>query len=82
MLSGSGSSTAGTTCKVCDAQCAVPPHSGSLRQAEGLMHAPDTDAAAGAGDDEENWSRGLKAKQWWVWRERLMVMAAQQPGAG
>jgi hypothetical protein len=46
------------------------------------MHAPDTDAAAGAGDDEENWSRGLKAKQWWVWRERLMVMAAQQPGAG
>ena len=36
----------------------------------------------GAGDDEENWSRGLKAKQWWVWRERLMAMAAQQPGAG
>ena len=35
----------------------------------------------GAGDDEENWSRGLRAAQWWGWREHLMAMAAQQPGA-
>ena len=29
----------------------------------------------GAGDDEENWSRGLTPAQWWTWRGELMRLA-------
>ena len=33
----------------------------------------------GAGDDEENWSRGLTAEAWWRWRAELMELAARDP---
>ena len=66
------------------ARCATPPHSRHLPIVRGsdarTRHLTPPDAASGAGDDEENWSRGLKAAQWWGWRERLMAMAAQHPG--
>ena len=29
----------------------------------------------GAGDDEENWSRGVTALDWWRWRDELMRLA-------
>ena len=33
----------------------------------------------GAGDDEENWARGLSPPLWWAWREALMTTAAVSP---
>ena len=33
----------------------------------------------GAGDDEENWARGLTAELWWQWRDELMALAARDP---
>tara|TARA_B100000513_G_scaffold135570_1_gene61115 strand:+ start:1035 stop:2609 length:1575 start_codon:yes stop_codon:yes gene_type:complete len=35
----------------------------------------------GAGDDDENWSGGLKASQWWAWSDTLMHIAARDPAA-
>lgn len=34
----------------------------------------------GAGDDEENWARGLRAEQWWAWREDLLPLCKLDPG--
>ena len=31
----------------------------------------------GAGDDDENWARGLTAVQWWRWRDELIPLAAR-----
>ena len=33
----------------------------------------------GAGDDDENWARGLTAELWWKWREEIIRVAARDP---
>ena len=35
----------------------------------------------GAGDDDENWSRGLTAERWWAWRSEVMDLARTDPEA-
>ena len=40
---------------------------------------PTSHPAARPGDDEENWACGLRAAQWWAWRQRLMSLAARRP---
>ena len=35
----------------------------------------------GAGDDDENWARGVTPEQWWEWREPILALAARSPEA-
>ena len=35
----------------------------------------------GAGDDEENWSGGLRAEDWWRWRDSILRLSAASPEA-